>query len=46
MTLGLSGVSAVMNCCELMKVLAFELLKFSQESVNRQASFATPTAAS
>jgi hypothetical protein len=46
MTLGRSGVCAVMNCCELMKVLAFELVRFSQETVNRQASFETPIAAS
>jgi hypothetical protein len=45
-TLGLSGVCAVMNCCELMKVLAFELFKFSQDKLNRQASFETPIAAS
>jgi hypothetical protein len=43
MTLGLSGVCAVMNCCELMKVLAFESVRFSQASARRQASFDSVT---
>ncbi len=46
MTRGRSGVCAVMNCWELTNVLAFELLRFSQDRVKYHASFATPADAS